>query len=210
MYLKMKLTPRRLVQIVSNLIVLFSCTFHQHVKAQGFTVIDGPIFHVQFSPYAIEDLVEGDETVVQMNITSVTGTNSNYKVEVSSRDTEIALVTAQNNLIPEDDVFTSNGNNFTILGEWIGRTTLSFNFINEDTNEIDQSNPDEYDVAVVRPDRIEDDIFEYSLGLIIVINNVGFGCKFDWKIAKFVFSRPLAIIIGVCGQYVVLPLVSTI
>ena len=206
----MKLTPRRLVQIVTNLIVLYSCTFHQHVKAQGFTVIDRPIFHVQFSPNAIEDLVEGDETVVEMNITSITGTNANYKVEVSSRDTEIALVTAQNNLISEDDVFTSNGNNFTILGEWIGRTTLSFNFINEETNEIDQSNPDEYDVAVVRPDRIEDDIFEYSLGLIIVINNVGFGCKFDWKIAKFVFSRPLAVIIGVCGQYVVLPLVSTI
>ena len=200
MYLRMKLIPRRLVQIVTNLIVLYSCTFHQYVKAQEFTVIDGPIFHVQFVPNAIEDLVEGNETVVQMNITSTNETNANYRVQVLSGDTEIALVTAQPNLIPGEDVFTSFGNNFTILGEWIGRTTLSFNFRNEETSIIEQSNPDEYDVAVVRPDRIEDDIFEYSLGLIIVINNVGFGCKFDWKIAKFVFSRPLAVIIGVCGQ----------
>ena len=206
----MKLTSSRLVQIVTHLMVLYSCTFHQCVKAQKLTNIDGPIFRVQFFPNAIEDLVEEDETVVQMNITSFSETSDPYSVQVLSDDMEIALVTAQPSIeIPAgDEVFESNGSSFTILGEWIGRTTLSFNFINEATDEIDQSDPNQYDVAVVRPDRIEDDIFEYSLGLIIVINNVGFGCKFDWKIAKFVFSRPLAVIIGVCGQYVVLPLVS--
>ena len=203
----MKLTPSRLVQLVTNLIVLFSCTFHRYVKAQEFRNIDGPIFYVQFSPDAIDNLVEGDETVVHMNITSVSEITDLYTVQVLSNDVEIALVSAPDNRIPGGEDITSNGN-FTILGEWIGRTTLSFNFINESNDNIEQSNPDAYDVAVVRPDRIEDDIFEYSLGLIIVINNVGFGCKFDWKIAKFVFSRPLAVIIGVCGQYVVLPLVS--
>ena len=190
-------------------IVFLVITFEQTTNAQELTVITGPIFNIQFSPNVLE-LIENNEVLIQMNTTAVNGTNAAYNIQVTSDDTDVVqVVTDQKNpVIPQLEALASNTSNFTVRGEWIGRAALSFNFENTDTGRNDQINSDAYDVTVVRPDRIEDDIFEYSLGLIIMVNNVGFGCKFDWKIAKYVFSRPLAVIIGVCGQYVVLPLVS--
>ena len=197
--------------VLAKLILVYIYAIEQFVNAQEFTNVNGPIFSIQFSPSSIEDLVEDEEVVIHMNITAVNETSSTYQLQVTADDSEIAIITTQSNfLIPDIDIFQSVESNFTIEGQWLGRSTLSFVFTNGDTSENDQTNPTAYDVAVVRPDRIEDDIFEYALGLIIIINNVGFGCKFDWKIAKSVFSRPLAVIIGVCGQYIVLPLVSVI
>ena len=192
-----------------TVIIFLVITFKHFANAQEIMEINGPIFDVQFSPSVIEELVEGDEAVVKMNITTVNETSAAYGVEVTSADTDLVFITGHANLtIPNSEVYDSFVTNFTIKGEWIGRTTLSFDFHNEDTNKADQVNKNTYNVAVVRPDRIEDDIFQYGLGLMIMVNNIGFGCKFDWKIAKLVFKKPLAVIIGVCGQYVLLPLVS--
>lgn len=176
---------------------------------QEYSEITGPVFRVQFQPAIVEELAEDDYTTVIMNLTAPNGTDTSYTLNITSDDTDIVVLSEGATLdLPAADPGALVPGNFTLRGKRLGRTTLSFQFTNEDTDHVDQEYPGQYEVSVVRTDRIEDDIFNYALGLIIVINNVGFGCRFEWKVARHVFSRPLAAIIGVTGQYVILPLVS--
>ena len=189
---------------------IWTSLFMLSMTANALVVYADPLFESHFDPVEIEELTEGHEAIVTLNVTSIVDTAAAYKVDIKSKDTDIVTITDEAHLvIPKIAACSSVLANFTIKGKRLGRATLSLDFVNEDTKDVDQSQPDEYDVSVVRAERVEDTIFEVALALIIIINNVGFGCKFDWLVAKNVLRKPLAAIIRVCGQYILLPLVRT-
>ena len=44
--------------------------------------------------------------------------------------------------------------------------------------------------------------------MLLLIANVGMGCKIDLDVVKEVLRRPIAPTIGFCCQFIVMPLVS--
>ena len=66
----------------------------------------------------------------------------------------------------------------------------------------------EYHVSVVREHRAIDNIFISVIVIIIVLANVGMGCKIDLEVIKEVTRRPIAPAIGMGCQYIIMPLVS--
>jgi len=68
--------------------------------------------------------------------------------------------------------------------------------------------PESYNVAVVRPDRIVDKIFIALVTLVVVVSNIGMGCKIDLAVVKEVLKKPIPPIIGFCCQFLIMPVVS--
>ena len=65
-----------------------------------------------------------------------------------------------------------------------------------------------YKVTVIREDRALDSIFLTTIIVLLLIANVGMGCKIDLDVVKEVLRRPVAPTIGFCCQFIVMPLVS--
>ena len=63
-------------------------------------------------------------------------------------------------------------------------------------------------VTVIREDRALDRIFLITIIVLLLIANVGMGCKIDLDVVKEVLRRPIAPTIGFCCQFIVMPLVS--
>ena len=65
-------------------------------------------------------------------------------------------------------------------------------------------------LSVIRKDRAIDKIFIAMVALLVIIANVGMGCKVDLDVVKEVLKKPLAPAIGFFCQYLIMPLVSII
>ena len=138
---------------------------------------------------------------VQENITS-------SAINVHVVDKSIAEI------IPvEDDIITSTTNSFSthkfglrIVGNKIGKTVVVFNFTLSRNSSVHLviSN----DLTVVRRQTIFDNILSYLLGVLVIINNFGFGCNFDYTIGKELVKTPKPVLIGIACQFITLPLVS--
>ena len=142
---------------------------------------------------------------VQDNITSQFSSNA---INVHVVDKSIAEI-----ISVEDDIITSTTNSFSthkfglrIVGNKIGKTVVVFNFTHSRNSSVDLviSN----DLTVVRRQTIFDNILSYLLGVLVVINNFGFGCNFDYTIGKELVKTPKPVLIGIACQFVTLPLVS--
>lgn len=66
----------------------------------------------------------------------------------------------------------------------------------------------EYYISVVRKERFVDHLFIGVIVIIIVLANVGMGCKIDLTVIKEVIRRPIPPGIGLFCQYIIMPLVS--
>ena len=142
---------------------------------------------------------------VQENITSQFSSNA---INVHVVDKSIAEI-----ISVEDDIITSTTNSFSahkfglrIVGNKIGKTVVVFNFTHSSNSSLDLviSNG----LTVVRRQTIFDNILSYLLGVLVVINNFGFGCNFDYTIGKELVKTPKPVLIGIACQFVTLPLVS--
>ncbi|XP_076470033.1 uncharacterized protein LOC143300318 [Babylonia areolata] len=65
-----------------------------------------------------------------------------------------------------------------------------------------------YKVAVLRAERAIDMVFRTGTVLLVVIVNIGMGCKLDLQIIKSTLRRPFAPVTGLCSQFIVMPLIS--
>lgn len=64
-------------------------------------------------------------------------------------------------------------------------------------------------VKVKRPNAKKLELaFQITLGLLIVFNNIGFGCKLKWKEVKDILKKPVAPIIGFLCQFLIMAPVS--
>ena len=103
--------------------------------------------------------------------------------------------------------------NFTVRAIRLGVTMIYIRFVPEWEDRPD-SNLSDIDVVyrlkttVLRPFTIADTLFNVILIILLALNNIVFGCSFDFDSAKESFRRPLAPSIGFVSQAIVLPLVS--
>lgn len=173
---------------------------------------------VQFSPGYIEELVQGDETVVYYNITGVEqGLSGNIELymKIHESEPEVARLVSNDTLqIDLGDTSTWAGN-ITIQGVFLGRTYLMFYQKLPEGSELEGNATKEaaesqyrYHIAVIRPKRILDTVFIAVVAIVVLVPKVGMGCKLDLKVVRDVLKKPLAPIIGFICQFVIMPGVS--
>ncbi|XP_026323058.1 sodium/bile acid cotransporter 5-like isoform X2 [Hyposmocoma kahamanoa] len=63
-------------------------------------------------------------------------------------------------------------------------------------------------VTVLRPERVIDRIFVTSVALFVSLIFINFGCAMHWPTVKDVLKRPIGPLIGMCGQFLFMPLIS--
>ena len=65
----------------------------------------------------------------------------------------------------------------------------------------------EYDIVVIREHRPIDTAFQVIIILLVVMVNLGMGCKTEVSVIKATMRRPIAPVIGFCSQFILMPLV---
>ena len=68
--------------------------------------------------------------------------------------------------------------------------------------------PVKYNVAIVRKEGAIDKVFMAVVFIFIVFANIGMGCKVDLAVVKQTLKRPVAPVVGLCSQFIFMPLVS--
>ncbi|XP_038219547.1 solute carrier family 10 member 6-like [Zerene cesonia] len=63
-------------------------------------------------------------------------------------------------------------------------------------------------VTVVRPQRVIDSIFTTSVAVFVSLIFINFGCAMHWPTVKEVLKKPIGPAIGMCGQFLFMPLIS--
>lgn len=65
------------------------------------------------------------------------------------------------------------------------------------------------DVVVIRKKRLIDIIFSASVATLVSVLYINFGCAIDWGgELRNILKKPIGPIIGFCGQFIGMPLVS--
>ena len=172
-------------------------------------------------------LDEGSSSVFQFNITTDNVEPSYvYSFTLVSAD-EVIATTSEAVSLPGDECIKLNEedttcywtSNYTVNGHRLGRTTLkphiavpaTFSQNLSDDPKYDYGTPQDdaiYPVAVFRVLGPKDIIFKVIVALSVVINFIGFGCKFDRDEAKDLLHRPFPIILGSGLLFTLMPLVT--
>ncbi|KAJ0170814.1 hypothetical protein K1T71_013586 [Dendrolimus kikuchii] len=63
-------------------------------------------------------------------------------------------------------------------------------------------------IIIVRPERIIDRVFTSSVATFVSLIFINFGCAMHWPTVKGVLKRPIGPLIGMCGQFLFMPLMS--
>lgn len=64
-------------------------------------------------------------------------------------------------------------------------------------------------VVVTRKQRVIDTIFTASVAILVSLIYINFGCAVNWGEFKQILQKPIGPAIGFCGQFILMPLVST-
>ncbi|XP_013165652.1 PREDICTED: ileal sodium/bile acid cotransporter-like isoform X2 [Papilio xuthus] len=92
---------------------------------------------------------------------------------------------------------------FQVTAEFLGRTDLYLE-VKRGTTEFPVNGT--LPVTVLRPQRVIDTIFTTSVAVFVSLIFINFGCAMDWPTVKECVRRPIGPIIGLCGQFVFMPL----
>jgi sodium/bile acid cotransporter 3/5 len=120
---------------------------------------------------------------------------------------------------PTDKAYILRTETVSDLGSWSSAFNVSGNFLgyasvhlqlsdNNSQTVLKSSNP--VSVKVVRSERVIDQIFTYSVAVLVSIIYINFGCALDWSVFKKTVRMPLGPIIGFASQFLVMPLVSSL
>ncbi|CAH2096980.1 unnamed protein product [Euphydryas editha] len=140
---------------------------------------------------------------------NVTGSDLQIGDELSLRTDNEHIATAEWN---STSTFTSAEveaghfqGRFRVDGLFLGRTELVVEGKRgTDTYLVNGTLP----ITVTRPQRVIDTIFTTSVAVFISLIFINFGCAMHWPTVKGVLKRPIGPIIGLCGQFVFMPLIS--
>ncbi|XP_049880720.1 solute carrier family 10 member 6-like [Pectinophora gossypiella] len=103
-----------------------------------------------------------------------------------------------------------NNNEWTgrirVYGRFLGRTNMSVSV--KRGSAAPTVAAERLPVVVVRPERIIDRIFVTSVALFVSLIFINFGCAMHWPTVKEVLKRPIGPVIGMCGQFIFMPLMS--
>nr|XP_021199441.2 ileal sodium/bile acid cotransporter [Helicoverpa armigera]XP_049705115.1 ileal sodium/bile acid cotransporter [Helicoverpa armigera]XP_049705117.1 ileal sodium/bile acid cotransporter [Helicoverpa armigera] len=92
-----------------------------------------------------------------------------------------------------------------VTGKFLGRTNVTLQ-ARRGTDSYPVKNG--FPVIVVRPERVIDTIFVSSVATFVSLIFINFGCAMHWPTVKNVLKRPIGPLIGMCGQFLFMPLMS--
>ncbi len=182
--------------------------------------ISQSVFNFSFIPEEIKALHMDTYTTIQVDLKimlPMSDINDSLVVRFHTESTIITKLTDGdqypllpncNSVVEDNNEYTACSFNVTLFGDYLGRTLLHASILDIHSNAVIFRREEDYKITVIFPLRTVDFIFTYILQILIAINNVAFGCKFDFSAAKEVFKKPIAPAIGMFCQSVVLPLVS--
>jgi Sodium Bile acid symporter family len=178
-------------------------------------------------PERITGLVEGGEATVAVNCTSAMTdlTDVNVVLWSSVDDTQIAeVVGGWPRICYFESIWNESMNcSLSVRGLFLGRTNIRIRYAAYSSSELSsvtiaqaaegREEPATQSawvhVSVVRKERVVDHLFLGLVTLMVIIANVGMGCKIELPVVKEVLRRPIAPVIGFCCQYLIMPLVSS-
>lgn len=103
--------------------------------------------------------------------------------------------------------FESWSSAFNVTGNFLGYAKVHLQLINNsDKTVLKQSAP--LNVKVVRIQGVIDQLFTYSVAVLVSVIYINFGCALDWSVFKTTIRRPVGPIIGFLCQFLIMPLIS--
>lgn len=171
------------------LIVIFTLLLVCHA------VVVKSFLSISFDPKNVTVLMYDTVTVNY----SVTAIDNNTLCKLYSENPDVAFL--------EKDIVISNQNqrgSFNISGNFLGQTIISCK--NESTNV--KVTEDKLDVKCLRKQRVVDRIFTASTATLVAIIYINFGCVVQWAELRNLIKKPIGPVIGFCGQFIVMPLLS--
>lgn len=163
---------------------------------------------VIFFPTKYEGLVEHSTATVYYNISNPGG-YLDLRLNFShANDPSFLSVLSMNSTEGKVGNMSFDGS-FTIQGNMFGRTLLNFKMLwNASYSRKLADGLYSYEVSVVRQKTILTKVFLYVLGGLIVLYNIGFGCKIRAGHIRDILKRPVGPIIGLVCQFTIMAPVS--
>ncbi|CAK1541047.1 unnamed protein product [Leptosia nina] len=162
-----------------------------------------PNLIASFDPKEIQ-LNMGETAFVRVNIT---GTGYLPNDEIITKVGEEHIASAKWNSTP---LVTEGGKFFSGLvkvnGNFLGRTEFVIEAKRD--KEVFTVTNGTLPVIVVRPSRLIDKLFTSSVATFVTLIFINFGCAMHWPTVKEVIIKPVGPIIGMCGQFLFMPLIS--
>lgn len=118
---------------------------------------------------------------------------------------------------PTDKVYILKTENISYPGKWSSAFSVTGNFLGyanvhlqlmDNSSQILLKNSNPVSVRVVRSERVIDQVFTYSVAVLVSVIYINFGCALDWSVFRKTVRRPLGPVIGFVSQFLIMPLVS--
>lgn len=189
---------------------------------------DGYDFNITVQPPEIAELPVNTRRQVYINCSHILPSSANasafnltYVATIMSQDLSVAIPTGRHYGPPTNrtdelaiQVHTDQPNTFTVHAVHVGRVTLVIKVSKEEESSGVEEFPStvsiiEYRVSVIRQIRTTDLVFDAVIAAIAMLNIFSVGCCTDWPSLKAHLRHPSTLIIGVCCQFIIMPVVST-
>ncbi|XP_066139663.1 uncharacterized sodium-dependent transporter YocS-like isoform X2 [Euwallacea fornicatus] len=101
------------------------------------------------------------------------------------------------------DISTTGPGSFKVHGNFLGYTFISCRNMSIPTR-ID----DQLDIRCLRRPILVDTIFTASVGTLVAIIYINFGCAVNWGELRNLLKKPIGPLLGFSGQFILMPLIS--
>jgi hypothetical protein len=164
------------------------------------------IIEIKFYPQKFNEYEEKNVTISIRSNCSVIG-DYIFELITDEMDKQIVeFITETKWDLNSEEI--NNGMNLTFIlkADKIGKTGLNWRIT--DVNEQRVVKSGIFIVSVISGKKYLTAIFTIVLAILITINNINMGCQIDLDIIRSVLRKPYALIIGLCSQFIIMPLVS--
>lgn len=170
----------------------------------------GPIFLLcsaftaKFEPDALTIHMHTTENV-NLTLEGLPQLTAGSYVHITSNNDQLAEVSKQ--IQPAE---VSNGRwvgNFDINAVFLGRTSVYVELVTPGGGTPEQA-AETLTLTIIREDRAIDHAFTGSVATLVALLYINFGAALDVSKLKGIIKKPIGPIIGFCGQFIVMPLVS--
>jgi len=96
---------------------------------------------------------------------------------------------------------------FNLTGEFLGFANVRAKVVRNKV-QLEGSPTAEMAVDVVRKKTIQSKLFSYSVAILVSLAYINMGCAMDLQVVRQTLKRPVGPLIGLCCQYIAMPLIA--
>ncbi|CAC5396306.1 SLC10A3_5 [Mytilus coruscus] len=151
----------------------------------------------------------------QCTITMKVAANDKTLVDLRLKDEIIQCgnksseIEKRNNSVSDEFSYYHDGSiSLRMSGKRLGRTFISFNLYNLSSTDEILVGKQKFPLIVLRKEEPASEIFKSMMYIVMVIVNFGFGCKTNLQAVKETYRRPIAPVIGISCQLLLMPMIG--